>query len=920
MLRIRTPRLPAPVGVFAQGSPTLGDLIAAAVGHRGATGSGSPVLGDLVAAGTGGMQWSGDGATAIGDFVVTAFGLGVPQDGAASCALDGDFVCAATGARWVVSTGDAVLDGPFGTEAFATWDPPTMGGSAAVALDPLVAAAVGLIRPAGRGTATIDGDLQVAATGRVPLFGFSAALLGQFALATQGFVDVAGSGDAVIGPMFGTATAFVPEPVVGMGTALLTPAAGTNPCFATGWAYATGTHNGPVSGLNAGALFAPDGQIRSVATGAFVERRRGWNDGAGMPDFVVAATGHSVVRLDPDDNVPMAIAPGTISANASGIAVTVITGTGVGVAMGAQPPPGGLIVGTAAGFAAVVLSGGPTLDSLVGVAIGRCLVRGVSGSFSPSVPIVLDNFTPQAFGVYANAIYIDGNATYAGAATITAAASGTTWVRGVSANALVPGPTTLSGDFGVPATPRNSLTHVQPVLGQGICVFPFEPAPRDMWQIRYIALAGAPSFKGGETVVGSLTGSRGVVYSDFRLGSTGRLLLYDTQQGKYTYPANIFPTVVPFILGDRLRVRTAIGAFEDRADVTTAESGGFPTAGSVQTQQGVARTIDFGEQTVMSASSSGIALVTSDPVVPSSAVLDDAVVPLGMAAVGARGNAGFMYDTTVNVLNLGPLIAASVGYTFVGVGTATIYVDPFDGFYSRGQGRWDTRPPIEGEGRATLAAPTGAAVGFSVVAGTGDDTLDIPTAQATGVALVVGEGQASVVGQLIGGGTADFIHPLDIGCARCVVAGAPAFMTGVFTFHFETSCIKVEPNLGPTETYEVSVSEIYDACQLAQASEQGIVFGQIARASGLTALTPDVQVALTVELLGNWHICFQDGLYQAKIVGGNLTGGELGGPIAFSPTTQIILVQAASAMVVTGRAPTADAIATAVWAKELPLP
>jgi hypothetical protein len=56
-----------------------------------------------------------------------------------------------------------------------------------------------------------------------------------------------------------------------------------------------------------------------------------------------------------------------------------------------------------------------------------------------------------------------------------------------------------------------------------------------------------------------------------------------------------------------------------------------------------------------------------------------------------------------------------------------------------------------------------------------------------------------------------------------------------------------------------------------------------------------------------------------RVTGGNLTGGP-GGPFAFTPSVQVVLVQAASAMVIDGGAPTADEVATAVWAKELPLP
>jgi hypothetical protein len=156
-------------------------------------------------------------------------------------------------------------------------------------------------------------------------------------------------------------------------------------------------------------------------------------------------------------------------------------------------------------------------------------------------------------------------------------------------------------------------------------------------------------------------------------------------------------------------------------------------------------------------------------------------------------------------------------------------------------------------------------------------------------------------------------------CNTCEVPGTPTITVGVFTFHFEESCIVVEPGVAEGGLFEVSCSQIYDACQQAQASSEGVVFGVIASASGYANLTPDVQVALTVELLGDWHICFDAGMYQVRILGGNLTGGQ-NGPVAYTPGVQVVMVQSASALVLNGGFPSADDVATAVWSKPLPLP
>ena len=132
-----------------------------------------------------------------------------------------------------------------------------------------------------------------------------------------------------------------------------------------------------------------------------------------------------------------------------------------------------------------------------------------------------------------------------------------------------------------------------------------------------------------------------------------------------------------------------------------------------------------------------------------------------------------------------------------------------------------------------------------------------------------------------------------------------------FTFDFETSLINVDAGVD-----DVDCIVLYSAIKLAQASEEGIIYGRIGKGSGLSVLGPGVQVGLTVELLGLWQLRFGSGNYIARVAGGNLVGGPSGDPIAYSAGVQTLLIQsAASTVVMTGGAagaPTAAQVAAAV--------
>jgi hypothetical protein len=121
-----------------------------------------------------------------------------------------------------------------------------------------------------------------------------------------------------------------------------------------------------------------------------------------------------------------------------------------------------------------------------------------------------------------------------------------------------------------------------------------------------------------------------------------------------------------------------------------------------------------------------------------------------------------------------------------------------------------------------------------------------------------------------------------------------SFLTGPYTFNFATSKIDVAEGVS-----DVDCGDLYLACKLAQASEEGVIYERIAAGSGLVSLGQGVQVGLTVELLGAWQLRFAAGNYVARVAGGNLVGGPGGDPIAYSAGVQTLLIQSAASTVVT---------------------
>lgn len=132
-----------------------------------------------------------------------------------------------------------------------------------------------------------------------------------------------------------------------------------------------------------------------------------------------------------------------------------------------------------------------------------------------------------------------------------------------------------------------------------------------------------------------------------------------------------------------------------------------------------------------------------------------------------------------------------------------------------------------------------------------------------------------------------------------------------FTVDFVADCIFIDAGVT-----DIEVLPLWRAIQESQSSEEGIIHEPIAVGSGLNELAAGVTTGLTVELLGNWQICFPAGNYVARVGGGNLIGGPGGDPIAYSAGVQTLLIQSAASTVVTagGSIPTAEQNAAATIA------
>lgn len=113
----------------------------------------------------------------------------------------------------------------------------------------------------------------------------------------------------------------------------------------------------------------------------------------------------------------------------------------------------------------------------------------------------------------------------------------------------------------------------------------------------------------------------------------------------------------------------------------------------------------------------------------------------------------------------------------------------------------------------------------------------------------------------------------------------------------------------------LTCQDLINAIREEEASERGIVYDQIADASGKDDLGGGVSTAITVFLRDNWAVQWYAGNYTATIGGGNLVA-ESGDPVAFvTGGPQVEITLSAAATVVDGSggtAPSASEIANAV--------
>jgi hypothetical protein len=102
---------------------------------------------------------------------------------------------------------------------------------------------------------------------------------------------------------------------------------------------------------------------------------------------------------------------------------------------------------------------------------------------------------------------------------------------------------------------------------------------------------------------------------------------------------------------------------------------------------------------------------------------------------------------------------------------------------------------------------------------------------------------------------------------------------------------------------EVEVQDIANAIQQWQSSQENLDVPQVAKFSGKTELSSGVVVGITIELLDNWQIKFEDRTgpewTQCVIKEGNLVGGISENPIATSTFVQVKMIQSAAATIVT---------------------
>lgn len=116
-----------------------------------------------------------------------------------------------------------------------------------------------------------------------------------------------------------------------------------------------------------------------------------------------------------------------------------------------------------------------------------------------------------------------------------------------------------------------------------------------------------------------------------------------------------------------------------------------------------------------------------------------------------------------------------------------------------------------------------------------------------------------------------------------------------YIFNYHTQIIDIT---SPQTTLDIQ--DLVNEVRQAEFDNTGLAYAKICDASGKASLGGGVVTGITMYLYPDWQIRWWSGTYQAQVTGGNLIGGLGNQPFAYTAGVQIILVQSASATIVSG--------------------
>ncbi len=126
-----------------------------------------------------------------------------------------------------------------------------------------------------------------------------------------------------------------------------------------------------------------------------------------------------------------------------------------------------------------------------------------------------------------------------------------------------------------------------------------------------------------------------------------------------------------------------------------------------------------------------------------------------------------------------------------------------------------------------------------------------------------------------------------------------------FTFDRVNKIIQVD-----SPDIEIEIQDLVNAIRAWEYLLTSMDMPSLAATSGKTTLATGVVVGITLELLDNWQLKFEDRAgplwVQCVVKDGNLVGGLAGNPIATSTFVQVKMIQSASATIVSGALTTAE--------------